>query len=60
MISLYNTCRLETLGGQRNWLRHRATRRKVAASIPVGVFEVFHRLNPPCRTMALRSSHPLT
>jgi phage anti-repressor protein len=26
----------------RSWLRHRATSRKVAVSIPVGVIEIFH------------------
>jgi hypothetical protein len=34
--------------------------RKVEGSIPEGVFENFHRLNPSGRTMALGSTQPLT
>ena len=41
-------------------LRHCATNRKVAASIPDGVIGVFHCHNPSDRTMALGSSQPLT
>jgi hypothetical protein len=43
-----------------SWLRHRATSRKVAVSIPEGVTEIFHRLNPSGHTMALGSTQPLT
>ena len=44
----------------RSWLRHRATRRKVAGSIPDGVTGIFHWHNPSGRTMALGSTQPLT
>ena len=33
---------------------------KVAGSIPDGVIGIFHLHNPSGRTMALRSTHPLT
>jgi hypothetical protein len=42
------------------WLRCCATNRKVAGSIPDGVIEFFIDINPSDRTMALRSTHPLT
>jgi hypothetical protein len=42
------------------WLRHCATNRKVAGSIPDGVFGIFHLHNPSGRTMALGSTQPLT
>jgi hypothetical protein len=35
------------------WLRHCATNRKVAGSIPDGVIAIFHWNNPSGRTMAL-------
>ena len=41
------------------WLRCCATNRKVAGSIPGGVFGIFHWHNPPDRTMALGSTLPL-
>ena len=44
----------------RSWLRHCATSRKVAGSIPNGVIEIFHWHNPSGRTMALASTQPLT
>ena len=44
----------------RSWLRHCATSRKVAGSIPDGVIGIFHRHNPSDRTMALGSTQPLT
>ena len=44
----------------RSWLRHCATRRKVAGSIPDGVNVIFHWYNPSERTMALGSTQPLT
>ena len=42
------------------WLRCCATNRKVAGSIPDGVIGIFHRHNPPDRTIALGSTQPLT
>ena len=44
----------------RNWLRHCATSRKVAGSIPDGVIGIFHWHNPSSRTMALRLTRPPT
>ena len=41
-------------------LRHCATSRKVAGSIPDGVIGIFHRHNPSGRTIALGSTQPLT
>ena len=41
-------------------LRHSATRRKVAGSIPDGVAGIFLRRNPSGCTKALASSQPLT
>jgi hypothetical protein len=41
-------------------LRHCATSRKVAGSIPDGVTGIFHWHNPSGRTMALGSTQPLT
>ena len=41
-------------------LRHCATSRKVAGSIPDGVTGIFHWHNPSGRTMALGSNQPLT
>ena len=38
----------------RSWLRHCATSRKVAGSIPDGVTGTYHWHNPSGRTMALR------
>jgi hypothetical protein len=40
-------------------LRHCATNRKVAGSIPDGVIGIFHWHNPSGRTMALGSTQPL-
>ena len=37
------------------WLRHCATNRKVAGSIPACVIGIFHWHNPSDRTMALAS-----
>jgi hypothetical protein len=42
------------------WLRYYSTNRKVASSIPDVVIGTFHRHNPSDRTMALRSTQPLT
>jgi len=44
----------------RSWLRHCATSRKVADSIPHGVTGIFHWHNLSGRTMALGLTHPLT
>ena len=44
----------------RSWLRHCATIRKVAGSIPDGVIGVFHWHNPSGRTMALGLTQLLT
>ena len=44
----------------RRWLRHCATSRKVADSIPKGVIGVFHWHNPSGLTMALGSTQLLT
>ena len=43
----------------RSWLRHCATSRKVAGSIPDGVIGIFYWHNPSGRTMALRLAQPL-
>ena len=44
----------------RSWLRHCATSRNVACSIPDGVTGFFHWRNPSSRTMALWLTQPLT
>jgi len=44
----------------RSWLRHCATSRKVAGSIPHGVIWIFHWHNPSGRTVALGSTQLLT
>jgi hypothetical protein len=41
-------------------MRHCATNRKVAGSIPDGVSRIFHWYNPSGRTMVLESTQPLT
>jgi hypothetical protein len=43
-----------------SWLRHCATNRQVASSIPDGVSEFFHWHNPVGRTLALGPTQPLT
>jgi hypothetical protein len=49
------------IGGTRwrSWLRHCATSRKVAGSIPDGVVGFFHGHNPSGPTVALGSTQPL-
>ena len=42
-----------------SWLRHCATSRKVAGSIPDGVIGIFHWHNPFDRTVALGPTQPL-
>ena len=44
----------------RSWLRHCATRQKVAGSIPYGFIGIFHRHTPSGRTMVLGLTQPLT
>jgi hypothetical protein len=44
----------------RSWLRHCATSRKVAGSVPGGVIGFFHWHNPSDRTMALGLTQPPT
>ena len=43
-----------------SWLRHCATIRKVAGSIPVAIIGIFHWHNPSGRIMALGLTQPLT
>jgi hypothetical protein len=42
-----------------SWLRHCATNRKVAGSIPDNVIGIFHLYNPSGLTMALGLTQPL-
>ena len=44
----------------RSWLRHFATSRELASSIPDGVIRIFASRNLSSGTMVLRSTHPLT
>jgi len=44
----------------RSWLRHCATNRKVAGSIPDGVIGIFQLYNLAGRTVALELTQPLT
>ena len=44
----------------RSWLRHGATSRKIACSIPDGVVRIFHWHNPSGSTVALGLTQPLT
>ena len=61
ILNIFNSLRLK-IGGtpQRSWLRHYATSRKVAGSIPDGVIGIFQWHNPSGRTKALRSTQPPT
>jgi len=43
-----------------SWLRHCATRQKVAGSVSDSVTGIFHRHYPSGRTMALGSTQPVT
>jgi hypothetical protein len=45
---------------QRSWLRHYATSRKVAGSIPDEVIAIFSSPSPSSRTVAHGSSQPVT
>ena len=63
--SVHRTCTNKTTpsihGARwRSWLRHYATNRQVAGSIPYGVTGIFQWHNPSGRTMALGSTQPLT
>jgi hypothetical protein len=40
----------------RSWLRHCVTSRRSRVRFPMGVIQIFHWLNPSCRTMALKST----
>ena len=42
------------------WLRHCATSRKVAGSIPDDIIGIFHWYNPSGRTTSMSSTQPLT
>ena len=44
----------------RSWLRHCATSRKIAGSIPDGIIGIYYWHNPSGRTMALGLTQPLT
>jgi len=65
---MYNSVTLRIFGSSNkpigtrwlSWLRHCATSRKVAGSIPDGVIRIFHWHNPSGRTMVLGSTQPLT
>ena len=45
---------------RRRWLRHCATSREFAGSVPDGFIGIFHWLNPSGRNMALGPIQPLT
>ena len=61
-LALLNSTYHYSNGGTRwrSCLRHCATRRKVAGSIPDIVIEIFHLHNPSGRNMALGLTQPLT
>jgi hypothetical protein len=59
--NLVKNYKLKTIRkGMRSWLRHYATSRNIAASIPEEVTGFFNLHNPSSRTMTLRSTQPLT
>ena len=64
LLSLLPACLSDGLSSWgtlwRSWLRHCATSRKVAGSIPDGVIGIFNWNNPSGRTMALVLTQPLT
>ena len=62
MVRPFRLCKflLVLLILQRSWLRHCATSRKVAGSIPDCVIRIFHLRNFSGRTMALVLTQPLT
>ena len=57
---LYRTVYPVTGTRRCSWLRHCATNRKVAGSIPDGVAGIFHWHNPSGHNMALGLTQPLT
>src|SRR5215510_63819 len=63
-LNIYGTFIVATISCRgtrwRSWLRHCATNRKVAGSIPDVVIEIFRLHNPSGRTMALGLTQPLT
>ena len=65
-INMFTTTTTTTTGGGgggtrwRSWLRHCATSRMVAGSIPDGVIGIFHWLRAFDRNMDLESTQPLT
>jgi hypothetical protein len=61
MISINNYGMVRSSDGMRwrSWLRHCATSRNVAGSIPDSAIGIFHLHNRFGRTMALRSIQPL-
>jgi hypothetical protein len=60
VVAAYFNIRVSLEGMRwRSWLRHYATSRKVAGSIPDEV-EFFNLPNPSSRIMALGSTQPLT
>ena len=59
-VFFYFSCPTLSVWGTRSRLRHCATNRKVAGSIPNVVTGIFHWHNSSCRTMALGSTQPLT
>ena len=59
-ITKYIVYMLNGVTWWRSRLRHCATSRKVAGSIPDGVNGIFHSHNPSGRTMALGLTQPLT
>jgi hypothetical protein len=60
--SLYSFCSKHFTEGHEvaSWLRHYATSRKVAGSIPHEIIESFNCPNTSSRTVALGSTQPLT
>ena len=58
----FASCTERRRGGTRwcTWLRHWATNREVAGSIPNGVTGVFQWLNPSGRIVVLGSTQPVT
>jgi len=58
--SLLQLCNNAHIVRTSSLLRHCATSRKVAGSIPDGVIGIFHWLNPSGRTLVLGSNQPLT
>jgi hypothetical protein len=60
-VPLFHVILTTVLATQRgNWLRHYATCRKFADSIPDGAIAIFHWLNPSACTVVLGSTQPVT